>query len=43
MKLRKELLDYTASMFEMNDTLAAGLNELAEIEALFRAADYVDP
>jgi histidyl-tRNA synthetase len=37
-----ELLGYAASMFEMNDTLAAGLNELAEIEALFQAADYVD-
>jgi histidyl-tRNA synthetase len=37
-----ELLGYAASVFEMNDTLAAGLNELAEIEALFQAAGYVD-
>jgi histidyl-tRNA synthetase len=37
-----ELLGYAALLFEMNDTLAAGLNELAEIESLFQSAGLVD-
>ena len=36
-----DLLGYAALMFDMNRTLASGLNELAEIEYLFQAAGYV--
>jgi histidyl-tRNA synthetase len=37
-----DLLGKAALIFEMNETLATGLNELAEIEYLFQAAGYVD-
>jgi histidyl-tRNA synthetase len=37
-----ELLGFAARLFDINETLAAGLNELAEIEALFQAAGYVE-
>jgi len=37
-----ELLGFAARLFDINETLAAGLNELAEIESLFQAAGYVE-
>ncbi len=37
-----ELLHFAASLFDINETLAAGLNELAEIESLFQAGGYVE-
>jgi histidyl-tRNA synthetase len=37
-----DVLGQVALLFEMNDTLASGLAELAELEALFQAAGYVD-
>jgi histidyl-tRNA synthetase len=37
-----DILGEVALLFEMNDTLAQGLSELAEIESLFQDAGYVD-
>jgi len=37
-----DVLGRVALLFDMNDTLAQGLNELAEMEALFQSARYVD-
>jgi histidyl-tRNA synthetase len=37
-----DILGEVALLFEMNDTLAQGLHELAEIEAVFQAAGYVE-
>lgn len=36
-----DILGKVALLFEMNDTLAQGLHELAEIEAIFQASEYV--
>jgi histidyl-tRNA synthetase len=37
-----DVLGEVALLFDMNDTLAEGIRELAEIEAVFQAAGYVD-
>jgi histidyl-tRNA synthetase len=37
-----DILGEVALLFEMNDTLAQGLHELAEIESVFQAAGYVE-
>ncbi len=37
-----DVLGRVALLFDMNDTLAQGLNELAEIEVAFQAAGYVE-
>jgi histidyl-tRNA synthetase len=37
-----DVLWRVALIFEMNDTLAAGLNELAEMEGIFQSASYVE-
>jgi histidyl-tRNA synthetase len=37
-----DILGKVALLFEMNDTLAQGLHELAEIEAIFQASEYVE-
>jgi histidyl-tRNA synthetase len=37
-----ELLGFAAHLFDINETLATGLNELAEIESLFQAGGYVE-
>lgn len=37
-----DVLWRVALIFDMNDTLAQGLNELAEMEAILQAAGYVD-
>jgi histidyl-tRNA synthetase len=37
-----DILGKVALLFEMNDTLALGLHELAEIEAIFQTSKYVD-
>jgi histidyl-tRNA synthetase len=37
-----DILGEVAFLFEMNDTLAQGLHELAEIESIFQAAGYVE-
>jgi histidyl-tRNA synthetase len=36
-----DILGEVAALFEMNDTLAQGLNELAELEAILQSAGYV--
>ncbi len=37
-----DVLGEVAFIFEMNDTLAQGLHELAEMEAVFQSSGYVD-
>jgi histidyl-tRNA synthetase len=37
-----DILGELSLLFEMNETLASGLRELAEIESLFQSAGYVD-
>jgi histidyl-tRNA synthetase len=37
-----EILGELALLFEMNETLAAGIHELAEMESFFQSAGYVD-
>jgi histidyl-tRNA synthetase len=37
-----EILGELAVLFEMNETLAAGIRELAEMEQVFQSAGYVD-
>jgi histidyl-tRNA synthetase len=37
-----DVLGEVAFIFEMNDTLAQGISELAEIESIFQASGYVD-